>query len=166
MAAETLVRFAAAFAPYGLCADALAPVYGLAECSVGLAVSPPGRGPLIDRVQREALLARGEALPAAADNVHALQLVACGRPLPGHELRIVDAAGRELPPRRVGWLEFRGPSATRGYYRNAAASSALIRAGWLDSGDLADLVDLVDGGVVITGRVKDAIIRGGRNLYP
>ncbi|KAF0163616.1 MAG: AMP-dependent synthetase and ligase [Rhodocyclaceae bacterium] len=162
VAAETLARFAAAFHPYGFRAAALAPVYGLAECSVGLAVSPPGRGPLIDRVQREPL-ASGEAVPAAIDDIHVLSMVACGRPLPGHEVRIVDEAGVELPPRRVGRLEFRGPSATRGYYRNAEASAKLIRDGWLDSGDLAYLAE---GDIVITGRIKDTIIRGGRNLYP
>jgi len=160
--AETLARFAAAFRPYGFRAAALAPVYGLAECSVGLAVSPPGRGPLIDRVQREALAA-GKALPAADDDIHALSLVACGQPLPGHEVRTVDEFGNDLPPRRVGRLEFRGPSATRGYYRNAEATAGLIRDGWLDTGDLAYLAD---GDIVITGRIKDMIIRGGRNLYP
>ncbi|MDZ4251567.1 MAG: AMP-binding protein, partial [Sulfuritalea sp.] len=162
VAAETLTRFAAALAPYGLRAEALAPVYGLAECTVGLAVSPPGRGPRIDRVQRAAL-AEGCALAVPAEDVHALNMVACGLPLPGHEVRIVDAAGHELPPRRVGRLEFRGPSATRGYYRNAEASAGLIRDGWLDSGDLAYLAE---GDIVITGRIKDTIIRGGRNLYP
>ncbi len=163
VAAETLARFAAAFAPFGFRPETLAPVYGLAECSVGLAVSPPGRGPLIDRVRREPLLAAGEAVPAAADDAHALPLVACGRPLPGHEVRIVDDAGHELPPRRVGRLEFRGPSTTRGYYRNEEASRLLIRDGWLNSGDLAYMLD---GDIVITGRLKDTIIRGGRNLYP
>ena len=83
--------------------------------------------------------------------------------MPGHEVRIVDESGNQLPPRRVGRLEFRGPSATRGYYRNADATEKLIRDGWLDSGDLAYLFD---GDIVITGRVKDTIIRGGRNLYP
>jgi len=160
--AETLERFAAAFAPYSLRRETLAPVYGLAECSVGLAVSPPGRGPLIDRVQREALAA-GEARPAMAGDGNAVSMVACGQPLPGHEVRIVDEAGIELPARRVGRLEFRGPSATRGYYRNEEATARLIRDGWLDSGDLAYLAD---GDIVITGRIKDTIIRGGRNLYP
>ncbi|MCX7150067.1 MAG: AMP-binding protein [Rhodocyclales bacterium] len=162
VAAETLTRFAAAFKPYGFRVEALAPVYGLAECSVGLAVSPPGRGPRIDHVQREAL-AEGFALPVVADDDQALPLVACGRPLPGHEVRIVDDAGVELPSRRVGRLEFRGPSTTRGYYRNEEASRKLIRDDWLDSGDLAYLAE---GDIVITGRIKDTIIRGGRNLYP
>jgi 1-acyl-sn-glycerol-3-phosphate acyltransferase len=162
VAADTLARFAAAFRPYGFRTDALAPVYGLAECSVGLAVAPPGRGPVIDHVQRDALAA-GEAVPAAVGDENALRLVACGVPLPGHELRVVDEAGGELPQRRVGRIEFRGPSATRGYYRNEVATARLIHDGWLDSGDLGYLAD---GDVVITGRLKDMIIRGGRNLYP
>lgn len=162
VAADTLARFAAAFRPYGFRAEALAPVYGLAECSVGLAVSPPGRGPLIDRVQRDALAA-GEAVPAPADDDNALRLVACGIPLPGHDVRIADENGTALPQRRVGRIEFRGPSATRGYYRNEEATARLIRNGWLDSGDLGYLAE---GDIVITGRLKDMIIRGGRNLYP
>ncbi|MBI5898193.1 MAG: AMP-binding protein [Rhodocyclales bacterium] len=162
VAAETLARFAAAFRPYGFHASALAPVYGLAECSVGLAVSPPGRGPVIVRVQRAAL-AEGQAVAAAADDAEAVRLVACGLPLPGHRLRIVGFEGEELPPRRIGRIEFCGPSATRGYWNNTEASARLIRDGWLDSGDLGYLAD---GDVVITGRAKDMIIRGGRNLYP
>jgi 1-acyl-sn-glycerol-3-phosphate acyltransferase len=162
VAADTLARFAAAFRPYGFHAEALAPVYGLAECSVGLAVSPPGRGPLVDRVRRDALAA-GEAVPAPVDDDNALRLVACGIPLPGHEVRVVDEHGAVLPQRRIGRIEFRGPSATRGYYRNEVATARLIRDGWLDSGDLGYLAD---GDVVITGRLKDMIIRGGRNLYP
>ncbi len=58
VATETLSRFARAFAPYGLRANALAPVFGLAECSVGPAVSPPGRGPPIDRAAIYSLLDR------------------------------------------------------------------------------------------------------------
>ncbi|MBI5107930.1 MAG: AMP-binding protein [Rhodocyclales bacterium] len=162
VAADTLARFAAAFRPYGFRAEALAPVYGLAECSVGLAVSPPGRGMLVDRVRRDALAA-GEAIPAPGDDDAALRLVACGIPLPGHDVRVVDEDGAVLPQRRVGRIEFRGPSATRGYYRNDEATARLIRDGWLDSGDLGYLAE---GDIVITGRLKDMIIRGGRNLYP
>lgn len=68
-----------------------------------------------------------------------------------------------MPERRVGRLEFRGPSATAGYYRNPDATRSLLRGGWLDSGDNAYLAE---GEVYITGRVKDLIKRGGRNLYP
>ena len=68
-----------------------------------------------------------------------------------------------MPDRRVGRLQFRGPSATVGYFRNPLATQALFRDGWLDSGDFAYTVD---GEIYLTGRVKYLIIRGCRNLYP
>ncbi len=160
---DTLERFHARFAPYGLKREALAPVYGLAECALGLTFPPPNRGPLIDRIQREAFMRTRRAIAAEPGDGTALRFVACGRPLPGYGVRIVDDAGRELGERMEGRLEFTGPSVTRGYYRNPKETAKLIRDGWLDSGDLAYVAD---GEVYITGRVKDVIIRAGRNIYP
>jgi len=71
--------------------------------------------------------------------------------------------GRELPERREGLIEFRGPSATSGYFRNAAATRELFDGDWLDTGDLGYIAG---GDLYLTSRVKDLIIRGGRNLYP
>ena len=159
----TLRRFTERFAPYGFRADAMAPVYGLAENSVGLAFPPPGRPPVIDRVNREALTKRGIAEPAPADSEHPLEIPSCGLPLHGHEVRIVDELGLELGERREGRLEFRGPSSTSGYFRNEAKTRDLIRGGWLDSGDRAYMAG---GEIYITGRIKDIIIRAGRNIYP
>jgi 1-acyl-sn-glycerol-3-phosphate acyltransferase len=141
----------------------MAPVYGLAESSVGLAFPPLGRIPPIDRIQRVALDRDGTAVPVAADDPTALELAACGQPLAGHQMRIVDELGRELPERRVGRLQFQGPSATRGYYRNPQATARLFDGDWLDSGDLAYIAA---GDVYLTGRSKDIIIRAGRNIYP
>ncbi|MCP5158199.1 MAG: AMP-binding protein [Gammaproteobacteria bacterium] len=161
----TLERFIARFERYGFRREAMAPVYGLAECSVGLALQPPNRGPVIDRVRREVFMVSGQAELASPDDAHVLQFPACGQPIPDHQIRIVDEQGRELPDRREGRLEFKGPSATAGYYRNAAATGRLFPHGddWLDSGDRGYLAD---GDVYLTGRVKDLIIRGGRNIYP
>lgn len=165
VSASTLDAFAARFAPYGFKREAITPVYGLAESSVGLAFPPHGRGPRIDVIDRAALINEQRALPsiAAADGAPTMRIAACGRALPGHEIRIVDGAGDELPERRVGHLQFRGPSATQGYYRNRPATQRLIDNGWLDSGDLAYSVE---GEIYLTGRVKDLIIRGGRKHYP
>lgn len=161
----TLSAFAERFSPFGLSRVALTPVYGLAECSVGLAFPPLGRGPRIDRIQRETLLKQRIAVPAASNEADAVLIPACGRAISGHEIRIVDVdvGGSELAERQVGRLQFRGPSATAGYFRNPEASKGLLHAGWLDSGDFAYRVD---GEIYLTGRVKDLIIRGGRNLYP
>jgi 1-acyl-sn-glycerol-3-phosphate acyltransferase len=160
--ADTMARFAVRFAACGLRPAALAPVYGLAECAVGLAFSKD-RGLVVDRIAREPFVAGGVAVPAAAGESDPLSFVACGRPLPGYEIRVVDAAGAELPERREGRLQFRGPSATAGYFRNPAATAELIRGDWLDSGDYAYLAG---GEVYPTGRAKDIIIKGGRNIYP
>ncbi|RPI47083.1 MAG: acyl-phosphate glycerol 3-phosphate acyltransferase [Betaproteobacteria bacterium] len=160
---DTLTRFAERFERCGFRREALAPVYGLAECTVGLAIPPLGRGPVIDRIERATLVESGRAVPAAADDPTALRYVACGRPLPGHEIRVVDDAGQEVGERIVGRLQFRGPSATSGYYRNPEETRRLFDGTWLNSGDVAYIAD---GDVYLTSRVKDMIIRGGRNLYP
>jgi 1-acyl-sn-glycerol-3-phosphate acyltransferase len=169
VSADTILRFGERFARYGLRREAIAPVYGLAECAVGLAFPPPGRGPLIDRIRREALARSGRAIPAAEDERDALRFVACGQPLPGHQIRIVDAAGSEVGEREEGQLEFCGPSATSGYFRNPEQTRRLFHAAaqgnaeWLDSGDLAYMAG---GDIFITSRIKDIIIRAGRNIYP
>ncbi|MGB8279006.1 MAG: AMP-binding protein [Methylovirgula sp.] len=160
---HTLRRFTEKFAPYGFRPEAMMPAFGIAENAVGLAFPPLGRGPVIDRIDRNALMSRGVAEPAKPDDPHPLELVACGRPLPENEIRIVDMAEHEIGERQEGRLEFRGPSATSGYFRNEAKTKALIRNGWLDSGDRAYMAG---GDVYITGRIKDIIIRAGRHIYP
>lgn len=160
---DTIERFAQRFAAHGFAAHAMTPVYGLAEAAVGLTVPRPGSGPRIDHVARARFTRDGRAEPAAAGDPQPLRFAVCGPPLPGHEVRIVNETGQLLPERRIGRVEFRGPSATSGYFRNPEASAALLRDGWLDTGDLGYLAD---GELVPTSRVKDMIIRGGHNLYP
>jgi len=159
----TIDRFAERFAPYGLRRDAITPVYGLAESSVGLAFPPLGRGPLIDRIGRDKFVRTGRADPVKPGERDALRFVASGQPLPGHEIRIIDATGNELGDRREGRIEFRGPSATAGYFHNADSTRSLYHDDWLDTGDLGYMAD---ADVYVTGRVKDVIIRAGRNLHP
>ena len=164
---DTLLRFADRFRDFGFDPQALTPVYGLAECSVGLAFPPVGQGLVIDRVKREKFMNSGRAEVAddADDDAAggAFRFVNCGRPLPQHQIRIVDDAGREAPERQEGQLQFLGPSATVGYFRNPKETEALFDGEWLNSGDLAYIAG---GDVYITGRTKDLIIRGGRNIYP
>ena len=161
--AETLRNFAERFGPFGLSPRALAPVYGLAEATLGVAFTPVGRGPLIERVERDALERERRAVPARTEDATALTCISSGVPIPGFEVRTVDDDGRETPERVQGRLQFRGPATTSGYFRDRAATAALFDGDWLESGDLA----YVAGGEVhVTGRVKDVVIRAGRNLYP
>ena len=160
---NTIRRFAERFAKYGFRPQAMAPAYGLAEAGVCLTVPPLDRGPLFERVERDAYQRGGEALPARHGDASALEFVSSGQALPGYQLRIADDSGRELPDRREGRVEFRGPSATRGYMRNPEATERLFHGNWLDTGDLGYVVG---GDLFITSRVKDLIKRAGRNIYP
>jgi acyl carrier protein len=159
----TLDRFSARFARAGFRPQAAMPVYGLAEAALGLAFPPVGREPRIDRVDRDALSKHGEARPASPEAADALRFPSCGRVLPGYRVRIVDPAGQQLQARRQGRIEFNGPSATRGYFNNPEATRRLRDGEWLDTGDLGYLAD---DELYLTGRVKDLIVRAGRNLYP
>jgi 1-acyl-sn-glycerol-3-phosphate acyltransferase len=122
----------------------------------------------VDCIDREVFQRDGRAVPVGGRGdlagVATLAFVACGHPLEGHDLRVVDDDGQLVPERTRGHIEFRGPSVTTGYYRRPEAT-ALIRTadGWTRSGDLGYLAD---GEIFITGRLKDVIIKGGRNIYP
>jgi 1-acyl-sn-glycerol-3-phosphate acyltransferase len=159
----TIARFAARFAAHGFNPQAHTPVYGLAESAVGLAFPPLHREPLIDCIDRTQLAESNVAVPAKSTDAQALSVVSCGLPLPGHELRTVDATGRELPERCEGRIEFRGPSATSGYFRNPEATRSLFDGDWLDTGDLGYVAG---GELYVTGRAKDVIIRGGQHIHP
>jgi 1-acyl-sn-glycerol-3-phosphate acyltransferase len=159
----TVEKFCERFSQCGFAREAMMPVYGLAESSVGLAFPPLKRGPVIDKIQRDPLMHDGKAIPTGDADLKALYFVACGRPLPGHEIRVTDASSRELPERLEGHLQFRGPSSCSGYYRNAEQTRNLFHGDWLDTGDRAYIAN---GDVYITGRSKDIIIRAGRNIYP
>jgi len=160
---DSIKQFFHRFQNVGFKEETMMPVYGLAESSVGLAFPPLHRKPIIDRINRDEFSQTGQAIPVTQSEKNALRFVACGYPLSGHQIRIVNVDGQELPERHEGYLQFRGPSVTSGYYRNPDASKKLFIGDWMDSGDLGYIAE---GDIFITGRKKDVIIRAGRNVYP
>ena len=132
--AETLDRFATRFARYGLRREALMPVYGLAEASLAVTVPPLGRGPRVDRVAREPFEREGRAVPAATgcgigeNDAGVLSFVSVGRPVPKHEVRIVDARGAKPAERVEGKLWFRGPSTTQRLFPQRRGHAASVSA--------------------------------------
>lgn len=91
----------------------------------------------------------------------------CGRGGPAYEIRIFDAENPdvEAPPGAVGQIGGRGAALTLGYFGNQEATQeSFNRDGWFLSGDLGSLD--AAGNLIVEGRLKDLIIRGGHNIYP
>ena len=180
ISASLLRRFAAAFAPSKLRAEAFFPVYGLAEATVAVTFPPVMRATRVDRIDRHALetegVARslgGEGQEDAAGAVSgareerpgaaSVELVSVGKPLPRAEVRVVDEAGVDVSERRVGEILVRAPSLMTGYYNDPDATASVLQDGWLRTGDLGYLAG---GELFITGRKKEIIIKGGSNHAP
>jgi fatty-acyl-CoA synthase len=140
----TLAAFAEKFAACGFRAASHLPSYGLAEHVVAAAMAPRDREPRQARVGPDLV-------------------ISCGRPLAGHEIRIVGDHGHPLHDGNVGEILLAGPSVMVGYYRQDALTAATIRNGWLHTGDLGCLVD---GELYVCGRAKDVIIANGRKFHP
>ncbi|GAB4201749.1 MAG: fatty acyl-AMP ligase [Sandaracinaceae bacterium] len=158
--ARTLQDFAAKFAPCGFDAKALLPSYGMAESCLAITFHQRGTPMIVDRVDA-AELRRGKAVPSDAPD--ALELVSCGVPFPGHDLKIIDEHGAEVGERVVGQIVSRGPSVNDGYFENPEATAESFKDGWLHSGDLGYRAD---GNLYVCGRLKDLIIINGANHYP
>jgi acyl-CoA synthetase (AMP-forming)/AMP-acid ligase II len=174
--AETMTRFAEAFAGCGFRPRAFFPCYGLAEATLFVAGGSGPGGPrtpprvaAFDRGQLEA----GEARPLAPADPASRVLVSCGLPWLGQDLVIVDPeALTRCPEGRVGEIWVRGESVAQGYWRRPEATAEtfggrlagdVTGAPFLRTGDLGFL----DAGeLFVTGRLKDLIIIRGRNLYP
>lgn len=95
-----------------------------------------------------------------------LRVATVGRALPNAEVKIVDIeTGDKLPPGKQGELCARGYMVMKGYYKMPEETAKVIDAeGWLHTGDLAIMDE--NGYCMITGRIKQMIIRGGENIYP
>jgi fatty-acyl-CoA synthase len=125
----TLRAFADRYAPYGFKSTAFLPCYGMAEHSLAITFIDLHADIQADRVDA-ASLAQKTAEPAR-EGEPAVEVVNCGRPFAGHELRIVDAAGLPLPDRKVGQIQLRGPSVMQGYWNDPERTAEVMRAaGW------------------------------------
>jgi acyl-CoA synthetase (AMP-forming)/AMP-acid ligase II len=160
--ASVLRKFSEAYAPSGFHAGTFFPVYGLAEVTVA-ATFPTLLAPtVVDRIDLKILESEKRAEPASDDSA-AVEFVGVGSSIPGSELRIVDEKGRLVPERQVGKILVRSDSLMEGYYKDPEATAAVMREGWLLTGDLGYQAD---GCLFVAGREKELIIRGGRGYIP
>lgn len=166
--AGTLARFAERFAPAGFRPEALAPGYGLAETTLGIAASPRSVRPVLREVDGTSL-ERNEVRTAVPGRI-GRTLVSSG--VAGdHDIRVVDPESRDqLPDRRIGEIWVGGGSVALGYWEQPEETERTFRA-MTTAGDgpflrTGDLGFFENGELFVTGRIKELIIIHGRNLYP
>ncbi|MFP5579661.1 MAG: AMP-binding protein [Acidimicrobiia bacterium] len=160
----TVEDFVDAGAAFGMPPGSAFPAFGMAEVAIAGTFPPPGRGLVVDTVDRRVLETERYAAPVDAGSDGARSFARLGAAVPGLEIRIVGPDdGHELREREVGELEIRGTSVCSGYYGRPELNDELFHDGWLRTGDLGYLVD---GELVLCGRIKDVIIVGGRNVFP
>ncbi len=163
---DVMRRFAKRFAGCGFRGEALLPVYGLSEASLAVTFSPPRPSPRSMIVDGSGL-ASGLVKPIAGNQAtapaSAREVVSVGSPIPGVEVELRDDLGALVPDRTVGHIRVKSPALMQGYFGEPGATAAVVRDGWLDTGDLG----FVDAGeLFISGRAKDLVIIRGANHPP
>jgi len=157
VSAEAVRRFAARFAPQGFRAEALRPVYGLAEATLAVTFTTQGAPFRSQRIDPVALASRGEVLDGRRE------VVSVGVPVPGVEVELRGQDGESVAERRLGRVFVRGGSVMSGYYGQEEATRNALRQGWLDTGDLGFVRD---GELYLYGRAKDVVVVRGANHAP
>ena len=150
------------FQPYGLRASALATCYAMAENVFAVTQGGIDTLVVIDNIDQAAFLNEQIALPANA-GAPALMMLSAGQPVGNSRLRVVDAQGNNLPERQIGEIALQSDCMLSGYYHRPDLTEKAFIDGWYLTGDLGYLAK---GELYVTGRKKDLIIVGGKNIYP
>ena len=163
MVAESHRLFASRLRPFGLRETALATCYAMAENVFAVTQGGIDRPVRLDRVDRELLVKEGRAVPAGGADRRTTEVVSAGEPLANCEVLVLSPDGSPLPNRQIGELALRSDCMLTGYFNRPDATASALRDGWYLTGDLGYLAE---GEVFITGRKKDLMIVGGKNIYP
>jgi len=168
---DTYTRFLEAFQAYGLKSESFYVAYGLAENT--LAVSLGGRD-IVSVNKRALALGKARMTTEVSEIDCATQIVSCGIPLPGLDVKIVDPEGHfALKPDHIGEIWVAGSGKCQGYWNNPELTLKQFRArlvddtpyddGYLRTGDMGFMHK---GELYVCGRIKDMIILRGQNYYP
>ncbi len=150
------------FRGHGLRESALATCYAMAENVFAVTQGGIDRAVTVDTIsQRGLLVDRVARAPTGGEET--MRMLSCGAPVANVEVRVVNDARADLPERHLGEVILRSDCMLSGYFRRDDLTEKAFHDGWYLTGDLGYLAD---GEVYITGRKKDLIIVGGKNVYP
>ncbi len=158
--AKTVEGFVTRFRDYGFSPASICPVYGLAEATLAVTTATPGAGAMTDAVSIQQIDGRRVAVPGQVGSSGVCSYVSVGRPLPGHDVTIVDPT-TSLPcgDREVGEIVVVGPSLSPRYY-GEPENGVRVQ---LHTGDIGYVAD---GSLHVIDRLKDLIIVTGQNYAP
>lgn len=160
---ETMVAFLDKYAPYGLSQTALTTGYGMAENTLAIAIKPYDEPLYVDWVDTHSLQTKQQAIARPPQSPGSQPIVMSGRVTAGTHLLVADDQGQPLPERHIGEFWLKGDNLFSGYYRQPQLTAEFFANGWFKTGDLGYLAE---GRVFVTGRKKDLIIVGGKNIHP
>ncbi len=160
--AESHAAFYEHFTRYGLRLETLQTSYAMAENVFGVTQSQLGSVPTVDEIDRESFMTERLAR-SPFDGRPSMKMMSSGRPLENTKVKIVDENGKSLPDRVVGEVALQSDCMLTGYYNRPDLTEKAFREGWYLTGDYGYTLN---GEVFVSGRKKDMIIVGGKNVYP
>jgi fatty-acyl-CoA synthase len=159
---ESHQAFYERFKAYGLRMESLQTCYAMAENAFGVTQSDLSHPPLVEDIDWELFMSEGVARPATAGS-QPHRMMSSGKPIPNTEVCILGKHGNELPSGAMGEIALRSNCMLTEYYRRPDATRDAFLHGWYLTGDYGYLSQ---GELFVTGRKKDIIIVGGKNVYP
>ena len=159
---ESQVAFYERFKGWGLNFQALQTSYAMAENVFAVTQSPLGGLPVVEEIDREAFMGERMANSPAAGRP-SMKMMSSGRPLENVNVKVVDENGIDVPERVIGELALQSDCMLTGYFNRPDLTEKAFRDGWYLTGDYGYISK---GEVFVSGRKKDMIIVGGKNIYP
>jgi fatty-acyl-CoA synthase len=160
---ESQQAFLRRFEPLGLRPQALATCYAMAENVFAVTQGGIDAPVTVDPVDRRALITEKMASAVEADGPQVVRMLSAGRPLANVQIRVLDEQRRDLPERSVGEIALRSDCMLSGYYNREDLTAQAFVDGYYLTGDLGYQAG---GELYVTGRKKDLIIVGGKNVHP
>jgi acyl-CoA synthetase (AMP-forming)/AMP-acid ligase II len=150
------------FKPYGFNAHALATSYAMAENVFAITQGGIDQPLCSETIDAPKFYADQIAQPISPGNT-AIRMVSSGRAINQTKIRVLDSKAKPLPDRHLGEIAIQSDCLLTGYYNRPDLTEKAYLDGWYLTGDLGYLAD---GELYVTGRKKDLIIVGGKNIYP
>jgi acyl-CoA synthetase (AMP-forming)/AMP-acid ligase II len=133
----------------------------MAENVFAVTQSDLARQPKVEEIDRQAFMT--ERLAKAANSNPTMKMMSSGRPLPNVRIKILDEKGNKLPERAIGEIALKSDCMLTSYFNRPDATKKAFKDGWYLTGDYGYISE---GEIFVSGRKKDMIIVGGKNVYP